>query len=125
MNLIFNATDVRRVAEHSLNAPKQATTWDGVEVAMPSVLLVHDQGVYLMSNGEPADMITERSRYVAYAHGCHPDTDNNWYDTARELVGGSDFAELLPWAADISALIETGVERIVIDFGDDSITLNF
>ena len=88
----FKAEDVRRVVEHSIAAPKQSEqvveyvphTTKPVEA--PAVLLVHEQGVYLMSNGQPRDILgadaADRS-FCAYAIGCHPEKDADWYETAR------------------------------------------
>ncbi|EEG6053316.1 DUF3085 domain-containing protein [Salmonella enterica subsp. enterica] len=56
------------------------------------VVLVKDEGVYLMS--ETGDM-TLRGRKVAYAKGCHPEKDDNWWDTARAEVVGDDFGETI------------------------------
>ena len=65
----------------------------------PALLFVHDQGVYLMSNGEPR-LHTEdgKSNHVIYAEGCNPDIGefDDWYGMSRELVGGDDFVEILP-----------------------------
>lgn len=64
----------------------------------PGLLFVHDQGVYLMSNGLPGDIDTDRNkRYVVYADGCDPDASafDDWYETSRDLVGGDDFVEVL------------------------------
>ena len=53
--LRFKAEDVRRVVEHSINAPEQGEQTVSYEphttkpVAAPSVALVRDSGVYLMS----------------------------------------------------------------------------
>lgn len=127
--LIFKSADLLRVVDHSLAAPKRGKQIvdyrDGkavtAPVEAPAVLLVHDQGVYLMSNGEPRDQLDApggrklRSAYVAYAQGCNPQTDSDWYDTSRDLVGGDDFGEHLPWAADIKALIDAGEREIIID----------
>ncbi|BBZ93048.1 hypothetical protein BRDID11004_60540 [Bradyrhizobium diazoefficiens] len=132
--LIFNAADLLRVVDHSLAAPKQSERLDHCEqsppyraitkpVEAPSVLLVHDQGVYLMSNGWPRDIVKDQTSFVAYAQGCNPDHDRDWYDTARDLVGGDDFGECLPWAAEIKAQIDAGAQEIVIEIGGESIAL--
>lgn len=127
--LIFKSADVLRVVEHSLTATKQGEQIidyrDGElikgPVEAPAVLLVHDEGVYLMSNGEPGDPLDPKAegkhfrRYVAYAQGCDPRIDSGWYDTSRMLVGGDDFGETLPWAADIKQLIDAGQREIIID----------
>lgn len=68
-----------------------------------------------MSNGEPRDIESGVRSYVAHAQGCNPKTDANWYDNSRDLVGGDDFGEHLPWAADIKALIDAGETEIIID----------
>lgn len=117
--LIFQASDVRRVVEHSLNAPTQGTiAYTDKPVPAPAVLLVHDQGVYLMSNGEPRDIIDAKKGrgYVAYAEGCNPDTQefDDWWETSRELVGGDDFGETLPWAKALLDTIELGADKIVV-----------
>lgn len=54
------------------------------------VLLVKDQGVYLMSFGK-----TPKTNKVVYAKGFNPTTDDfdDWYDEARRICGGDDFAE--------------------------------
>ena len=64
--LIFDAKDVKRVVEHSLAAPEQGKMVIGIEgpniryglPEEPAVLLVHDDGVYLMSNGQPRDTVS-------------------------------------------------------------------
>ena len=125
--LIFNANDVRRVVDHSIKAAKQCSypNWS----TAPVVVLVHDEGVYLMSNGSPADPLDPAhasgkywKRFVTYAKGCDPIKDKNWYDTAHDLVGGDDFAEYLPWAHQIKELLDKGASHIVLEFGK-SITL--
>jgi hypothetical protein len=132
-DLIFKAADLRRVVEHSLAAPKQAEhavdydqkTGNPITkpVDAPAVILVHDDGVYLMSNGEPGDIVNAPSRYVVHAKGTNPATDPDYYDTARMLVGGDDFGETLPWAREIKALIDGGAAEIVIRMRGDSIEL--
>jgi hypothetical protein len=65
----------------------------------PALLFVHDQGVYLMSNGIP-HLLSEdgNSHQVIYAEGCNPNVGefDDWYLTSRDLVGGDDFVEILP-----------------------------
>jgi hypothetical protein len=76
----------------------------------PALLFVHDQGVYLMSNGEPR-LLTEdgASNRVIYAEGCNPNIGefDDWYSMSRELVGGDDFVEIIPipdyWLTDCDA----------------------
>lgn len=112
--LRFKAAEVKRCLEHAYAAtefdmghenmtdeqfrelglePPESRTPVG-----PSLLFVHDRGVYLMSNGIPRDLNELNSAmgaYVAYAEHCNPNTDDEWYDNSRELVGGDDFAEAI------------------------------
>jgi hypothetical protein len=130
--LIFKSADLLRVVEHSLAAPEQRPQVvdyndDGPVYSAadaPAVLLVHDEGVYLMSNGKPSDPLGDgKGCYVAYAAGCNPKSDSDWYDTARDLVGGDDFSEQLPWAELIKAFIDAGEKEIIISMTSDGIEL--
>ena len=123
--LVFQAADVRRVVEHSLSAPEQrpiAYTKD--KPPTPAVIFVHDQGVYLMSNGEPRDITEGEHSFVAYAEGCDPSKQefDDWWDTSRALVGGDDFAETLPWADGIKADLDKGATHIVLTVSAKSIS---
>lgn len=64
----------------------------------PGLWLVHDQGVYLMSNGIPhlEDPEKPEGSKVVQAEGCDPKKDEDWWETSRELVGGDDFVEFVP-----------------------------
>ena len=138
--LVFAAADVRRIVEHSISAPEQgkiadyskANAKNGFKAEMktptePTVVLVHDQGVYLMSNGTPRDTVKRTSpngkveldsSFCAYAEGCNPEKDkDDWYDNARDLVGGDDFGEYLPWAKTIKEMLDQGATHIVVNYG--------
>src|SRR6516162_8730636 len=139
--LRFKAEDVRRVVEHSIAAPKQSeqvveyVPHTTKPIAAPAVLLVHDQGVYLVSSGKPRDIVgadaTDRKdaakdegrSFCAYAIGCHPGKDADWYETARGLVSGDDFVETLPWARKLKALIDGGARIITLRMTRDSIEI--
>jgi len=54
---------------------------------------VHDQGIYLMPTNPTIPGKKEGHHWVTYAKDCNPDTDEDWWDTARGLVGGDDFGE--------------------------------
>jgi hypothetical protein len=131
--LNFKSIFVRRVVEHALGATDHEPLVIGYDVSVkpitepgqPAVILVQDYGVYLMSNGKPRDIFDEGTgrSYVAYAEGCDPNLDREWRKTSAALVGGDDFGRTLPWAKEIKEMIDTGVQEIVIEFGDDSTTL--
>jgi hypothetical protein len=135
--LVFDAKDVKRVVEHALAAPahqEKVIDYDKefkaiTEPGKPAVILVHDEGVYLMSNGtphDPADLTTpDHKRFCAYALNCHPERDgDDCWDNSRELVGGDDFAETLPWCEPIKAYLDAGATHIIINFGARQLSLS-
>ena len=124
--LIFNVKDVKKIYDHAKAAPDHSAPIidyvDGAEVygpAEPALYLVHDQGVYLMSAGIPAQLVKkgESRRVVTYAKGCDPKKNEDWWETARALVGGDDFGELLP--LDMFAGIETAKSVAVLITPED------
>lgn len=133
--LIFKAADVAPIAQHALrNKQSEIPDWSTANEANgwqpqrarpdePHLLLVHDDGVYLMSNGVYGEGQTAASTgLIAYAQGCDPRKDTHWYDTARDLVGGDDFVEYLPWAREIKSKCVTGKD-IVIEMQGGSLEL--
>lgn len=92
---IFKTKDVKRCIKHALKSTDFRMAFS-TEPPQPALLFVHDEGVYLMSNGLPADQPAGAKRsYVAYAEGCNPDIDADCWETSRALVGGDDFGEVI------------------------------
>lgn len=56
--------------------------------------LAKDEGVYLMP-ATGAWQGNDPVPRIAYAAGCHPQKNEDWYDTARLLAGCDDFIESL------------------------------
>lgn len=115
--LVFKTKELRRCVEHALNAPAHHMGRADVPRG-PALFLVHDDGVYLMSNGEPVDLRNkdELGAYVAYAEHCNPDKDSDCWENSRELVGGDDFAETIAIDANWLKKCDTHDElRITID----------
>ncbi len=77
--------------------------------ANSELLLVHDQGVYIMSMAQPVG-----KRTIVYAEGCNPGTDAAWWETSRRLVGGDDFGEPFATARDIRKHVETAKHGLTI-----------
>ena len=124
MKLRFDGTGVARCIKHALASEKHGTVY-GQESAGPSLWLVHDQGVYLMSNGKPGDRVDQEDAkfFVVYAEGCNPNTDEDWWETAREAVGGDDFAEpiaLEGFAKSLATVLGRGCRDLVINLTEDS-----
>lgn len=69
------------------------------------LMLAKDNGVYLMPTVGERNA-TGRIKHLVYADGCHPEKDEAWYETSRQLVGGDDFGEEL-------VLTDRCIERIL------------
>jgi hypothetical protein len=96
--LKFKTDDnLKQIVAHAKAGPEWKDTY-GVKATGPTIWLVHDQGVYLMSAAKCGNPIVEGKcqQRAAYAEGMNPDTDPCWYNTARDAVGGDDFAQPLP-----------------------------
>lgn len=97
--LVFDGAGVARCLDHAAKSRKYRLAF-GMSEAVPGLFLVHDQGVYLMSNGLPPDKEGLDPKnpmcFVVYAKGCDPKKDEDWWEHARDLVGGDDFAENIP-----------------------------
>lgn len=108
---VFKTADVMRCVNHALKAKKwQMGMGNEDRMPGPGLFFVHDEGVYLMSNGEPGDALKEElGLYVAYAENCNPKKDEDCWENSRDLVGGSDFSDLLeisPWWLDACSEFE-------------------
>lgn len=88
----FKTSEVRRCVEHALQS-KEWRMGYSEKSPQPAILFVHDDGVYCMSNGLPGDVVSEKCVFRAFAKGCDPNKDEDFYEEARFLVGGDDFGE--------------------------------
>lgn len=120
--LTFPAGDVAAQARHALAAVEHRLLYGQTDPA-PALWLVHDQGVYVMSNGADDDGSRPRP---AYAAGCDPDRDPDWWDTGRDLVGGDDFAELLVDGDGLARLAGHGenLDEFTVEVTDDELVVN-
>ena len=121
--LIFDAADARRVAQHAIdNGADCATEMYGEKVvkeSRPAIFLVGDEGIYMTSAAKMRDIADPENNpdraFCAYAKGCNPDTDPDFYDEKRRLWGGDDGAELLQdWPEKIIALCDAGAKQIKV-----------
>ena len=122
--LNFKITDdframVEHCKQHEPSAAYDAPLDDSTKVCL---LLVHDQGVYLM----PGIKAEGPAKYVIYAPGCHPDNDSEWYDTARNLVGGDDFGESIELTERLAGAIIAGkYSALEIELTSATMTVSF
>jgi len=121
--LTFDAAAVRRIVEHALAAEHhsgfdEATGAPCCVAGKPALLLVHDDGTYLMSNGLPEDQADgpDRPPFVVYAEG--------WTPTGRHpgcIV--SYLIKTLPWAAEVKAMLDDGATAIRFAVRDNDFEL--
>lgn len=93
----------------------------------PGLMLVKDDGIYLMSHGEPHLPGIDTANKVVYALGYEalPVTAGmeeriDRYDKVRDAVGGDDFAEFLP-AKSFARLVPCG--RVNIQLTADKMNI--
>lgn len=156
--LIFALAVLQPILEHARNAKETMPTMDDlcdeslakpgavpdkwgiynqndidVSKLKPSIFLVKDRGAYIMSAAAQRQLRNDgsQSSVVAYAAGCDPEKDEDWYDTALDICGGDDFAQRIE-VADIDELISR-LQRIkgappktfTVDFvGETQMTLS-
>lgn len=129
MILHFSIPDVRKLLDHSKNAPshvpnmEQRYSGEFLKAGIPKpkdfdfnikdedldyskipagLWIVGDQGVYLMSNGNPHfhnpnNPENPKSSFVVYAKECDPHKlpFDEWYENKRAAFGGDDGSEFI------------------------------
>jgi len=108
MRFTFKVTpDLLKIVEHSSKNP--CTVAYTREPTEPSLFLVKDMGVYLMSASTVKQPVKETGCLVVYADGYTPDDG---------YIGGDDFVENIP-----ISWFNTKKKTITIDVSNDSIKL--
>jgi len=89
MMFTFKIAEMMPLLRHTLKCRKHRKLYGVKDTDVPGLWLVHDEGVYLMSNGEPILRIKDKRekdrQQVVYALGWGPET----------RLGGDDFVELI------------------------------
>lgn len=99
MKLHFNRNKVAEVIAAVENGsghvePYTGEPWGTPERNRPGIMLVGDQGVYIIGN-EDREQSPSESGLVAYAKGCDPKKDADWWERKNASFGGDDGAEFL------------------------------
>jgi hypothetical protein len=128
--LRFRLDDVRPLARHALGCKQFRKTFVEEEEKRepePALHLVHDDGVYIMSNGLPMDLVQDGKNpqaKVAYAEFCDPRKDPGWWEESRAQVGGDDFVELLPLEESLrDAVFDETMDALVVEMTADRLTV--
>lgn len=126
--LIFAGDAVLELLTHAAKAPKHVSPYGLTADPGPGLMLVKDDGIYLMSNGEPGLPGTDTVNRVVYARGYEAlpvdaPTEERMvrYDKVRDAVGGDDFAEFLP-AGSFERLTADG--KVRIELTDNQMTIS-
>lgn len=77
MRLSFPSATVRRLLQHTKEAARHAPLHKRPKTRAPGLWLIGDDGVYLMSNGQPGLLVSDNSdqHVVAYARGINPNLE--------------------------------------------------
>lgn len=123
----FRSREVRPLIEHALAAKShRQPDFEASEGGPASLMLVGDDGIYLMSSGLPGLQREDGTgNVVAYAIGFDPNRDGRdvVWDRKRDVFGGDDGVEFLPMVDTIKRWIAAGEETIAIRVTEESIEL--
>ena len=124
-NLKFKPSEVGRLIDHT-NANPEMRTLYGEPVTEPSLWLVGDHGVYLMSgsvvNKPPANEAPDTHKTdVVYAVNCNPQTMSfdDWWKVKGATFGGDD--GIVPISVADFETTEFPVDYIEILFTPDTV----
>jgi hypothetical protein len=125
----FLRSDVEKLLKHALEAKTHSKQWGDEAPSKPQLMLVGDEGIYLMSNGEPRlpDPHKPESNFVVYARECNPKkmSFDSWWSAKNRIFGGDDGAEYLD-AADVQKALSTYPEKethLIMQISASSISL--
>jgi hypothetical protein len=124
----FSRVGVERCLRHTQAAVKHIPL-SGQKAPVPACLwLVGDEGIYLMSNGEPYDprRAGHRAQHVVYANECSPrKLSPPKLDAAKRAIFGGD--DGIDWilASDVATALATydPGEPLIIDISEKTISL--
>lgn len=86
----------------------------------PTIWLVKDEGIYLMTSAKLEKFPSDNS-HICYAEGFSPETPGYW-EKCQTAVGGDDFVESFRFNNNLRRGIKNGAD-ILIKFGAESFTV--
>lgn len=104
--LTFKNADILSIIKHAADNSE----------AGAAIMLVKDDGIYIMADTTPRQLKTEGEvgAVVAYAKGYNPKTDSDdVWEKCRNAVGGDDFAEGLTLGGEMVTAILEGADLSV------------
>jgi hypothetical protein len=124
MKLRFNRADVQKLIDHSKGAKEHRHLYEdmpeiAVQLKPGELILVGDQGVYLMSGAKdsfphPDAKEGETKQFVVYAKEVNPETlpFDEWWANKRLSFGGDDGIEVIPGDF-IEGMLKEGTKNVV------------
>lgn len=138
VDLRFDLAAVLRLAEDAATATDRRTRWEpgptldhpGTQVdAGPCLMLVRDDGVYLMSTNNAAPKDADGRFPFCYARGFDPRSGDWWSAWTRTGLPGDDFVEYLEVDSGLLDAIRTaatdGYAWFVVTLTDQRLSLSF
>jgi hypothetical protein len=108
MKLHFDRTGVERLLAHTREAPAHTPINNDPASAAPGLNLVGDDGIYLLSNGNPPLLVEAGKPRNVVCHATEANAETlpfqQWWDVKNAAFGGDDGGEFLSAAAIVAAL---------------------
>lgn len=130
MRLHFLKRDVEKLLEHTKNSEEYVGIYGDGSTLQPGLLIIANEGVYLVSNGKPGlfrdgaeqNVTLDNPAFVVYATECNPNTlqEEEWRPVKDELFGGHDDVDFLEADFIEAALLRPG-EYIQLEINEEGI----
>ena len=124
--LVFdNGEALRRLAIGTMKAEKFRIPYTDQDTSDKGVLLVKDEGIYLMNayaGGKPPNELGT----VVFAESYDPNKDEEVWERSRQAVGGDDFGEFVPLPEIVlRAIVMRQLNKLIVYMGEESYDLAF
>lgn len=124
--LVFdNGEALRRLAIGTMKAEKFRIPYTDQDTSDKGVLLVKDEGIYLMNayaGGKPPNELGT----VVFADSFDPNKDEEVWERSRQAVGGDDFGEFVPLPEIVlRAIVMRQLKKLIVDMNKESYSVEF
>ena len=124
--LVFdNGEALRRLAIGTMKAEKFRIPYTDQDTSDKGVLLVKDEGIYLMNayaGGKPPNELGT----VVFAESYDPNKDEEVWERSRQAVGGDDFGEFVPLPEIVlRAIVMRQLKKLIVYMGEESYSVEF
>lgn len=133
MQLHFLKRDVQKLLEHTKQAEEHVGIYGDESTLRPGLLIVANEGIYLVSNGKPGlfqdfslrTATPHNPAFVVYATECNPNTlpEEEWRRVKNESFGSDDI-DFLETDFIEAALLRPG-EYILLKINEEGIHASY